>query len=487
MPINFLIQSTFFKQIMETQAGPNLFERFNQWITESIMVKLLSIGFLILILLIPASWIEHLIQERQGRASEVIREISDKWSGNQTLSGPVLKIPFTKIEKLKRWSEGKQIEEISESVHQAYFLPDDYEVVSKVAPEVLHRGIFDVAVYESEVSMQVAFASPDFTGLNIPDDQVHWREAVLLNGISDLRGISEDPVIQWGGKKLVSEPSSDIGLLISQPSYQSGYDGAVVTSDSQKISSGIVAPLGWLSKPEVPLEISIQLSLKGSEGLYFVPTGKSTQVNVSGLWASPSFEGKLLPNERTVNEQEFSATWKVLSFNRPFAQKWINQDQSLSGSEFGVRLLIPADQYQKSIRTAKYGVLIIILAFTVLFLVEITSKIRIHPFQYILIGVALIIYYTLLLSLSEQVGYNSAYGISSVATILLISLYAASFLRKKSIVLLFTTLMTLFYIFIFIIIQAQDFSLLIGSIGLFLIIGLLMYFSRNIKWYDDKA
>jgi len=139
--------------MMEAQTSPNLFERFNQWITESIMIKLLSIGFLILILLIPASWIEHLIQERQDRASEVIREVSDKWSGNQTLSGPVLMIPFTRIEKIKRWSDGKQIEETSESKHNAYFLPEEYELNSKVAPEVLHRGIFDVAVYESDISM----------------------------------------------------------------------------------------------------------------------------------------------------------------------------------------------------------------------------------------------------------------------------------------------------------------------------------------------
>jgi len=473
---------------METQTNPNLFERFNQWTTESIMVKLFSIGFLILILLIPTSWIEKLIQERQGRADEVIKEVSDKWSGNQTLSGPVLMIPFTKIEKIKRLSDGKQIEEVTESIHRAYFLPEDYEVKSKVAPEVLHRGIFDVAVYEAEVIMQAAFALPDFAGWNIPDEQVHWKEAVLLNGITDLRGISENPVIQLGGNKLLSEPSSDIGLMINQPIYsQPEFNGDVVKSELNNLKSGIVAPLGWLSRPELPLDFSIQLSLKGSESLYFIPTGKGTKVSTAGPWTSPSFEGKLLPEDRMVDDQGFSATWKVLSFNRPFAQKWTNNDQSLSGSEFGVRLLIPVDQYQKSMRTAKYGELIIILAFTVLFLVEITSKIRIHPFQYILIGVALIIYYTLLLSLSEQVGYNVAYLLSSLATILLVSLYASSFLRKRSIVILFSALMTFFYGFIFIIIQAQDFSLLIGSIGLFLIIGLLMYFSRNVKWYGEKT
>lgn len=470
------------------ETTPNLFERFNQWITESIMVKLFSIGFLILILLIPASWIESLIRERQGRAQEVINEVSEKWSGDQTLSGPVLMIPFTKIEKTKKWNDGKQIEELKETVHKAYFLPETYTVKSNVKPEVLHRGIFDVAVYESDIAMVASFSSPDFSTWNIPDEQVHWKDAMLINGITDLRGISENPKIQNGSKNLLSEPASDIGLNISQQQYvPTEYDGEIAARPRTNLVSGIVTPLGWTSRADIVADYSIQLSLKGSESLYFVPTGKSTEVSSTGAWPSPSFEGKLLPSDRTVNEEGFSATWKVLSFNRPFSQKWVNEEQSLSGSEFGLRLLIPADQYQKSTRTAKYGVLIIILAFTALFLVEITTKIRIHPFQYILVGVALIIYYTLLLSLSEQVGYNVAYAISSIATILLVSVYAASFLKKKSIIFLFTFLMTCFYAFIFVIIQAQDFSLLIGSIGLFLIVGLLMYFSRNIKWYKERV
>jgi inner membrane protein len=466
---------------------PNLFERFNQWITESIMVKLFSIGFLILILLIPTSWIESLIHERQGRADEVIREVSEKWSGDQTLSGPVLMIPFTKIETIKRWNDSKQTEELRETTHKAYFLPDTYKVKSKVDPEVLHRGIFDVAVYESIIAMEASFVTPDFSTWNIPDEQVHWKEAVLINGITDLRGISENPVIQNGSKKLLSEPASDIGLMIDARTYaQTEYRGEVEEPSRSKLVSGIVTPLGWTARESFNSDFSINLSLKGSQSLYFVPSGKSTEVKAEGAWPSPSFEGKLLPVDRTVNEEGFSASWKVLSFNRPFSQKWLDSEQSLSGSEFGVRLLIPADQYQKSIRTAKYGVLVIILAFTALFLVEITTKIRIHPFQYILIGVALIIYYTLLLALSEQVGYNIAYAISSIATILLVSVYATSFLKRKPIILLFTTLMSGFYVFIYVIIQAEDFSLLIGSIGLFLIIGFLMYFSRNIKWYNDQ-
>lgn len=460
---------------METQPL-NLFERFNQWITESIMVKLFSIGFLTLILLIPASWIEELIQERQSRANEAILEVSDKWSGQQTITGPILMIPFTKFEKARRWSDGKQLEELIESVHQAYFLPEDYQVKSTVSPEVLHRGIFDVAVYKSEISMQATFALPDFSTWDIPDSQVHWKEAVLINGITDLRGISENPAIKTGENHLSSNATSDIGLMLS-PSDE---------SNPRLVQSGVVTTLGWKTNADAVSDFSIQLSLKGSERLYFLPTGKSTVIQLEGQWPSPSFEGKFLPESRTVHESGFTATWKVLAFNRPFAPYWIDKEQSLAGSEFGVRLLIPADQYQKSTRTAKYGQLIILLAFTVLFLLEVTTKIRIHPFQYILIGAALIIYYTLLLSISEQVGYNTAYTIASIATTVLVTLYASSFLKRKSILALFSGLMVCFYLFIFIIIQAEDFSLLIGSIGLFMIIGLLMYFSRNINWYGTR-
>jgi inner membrane protein len=188
-----------------------------------------------------------------------------------------------------------------------------------------------------------------------------------------------------------------------------------------------------------------------------------------------------------VSDSSFKATWKVLHYNRPFAQQWNNENMELAGSEFGVNLIIPADQYQKSMRTSKYGQLIIILTFVALFLVEIINKIRIHPFQYILIGCALIIYYTLLLSFSEQLGFNAAYWIATIATVTLISLYAISFLKKFRLVILLTGVMMIFYTFIFVIILQQDLSLLLGSVGLFIIIASLMYFSRKITWYKEAS
>jgi inner membrane protein len=253
------------------------------------------------------------------------------------------------------------------------------------------------------------------------------------------------------------------------------------------LDNGISAKLGWQNAESFSGNVAVTLNLKGSRRLDFIPTGKTTAVKLTGTWNNPSFDGEFLPDNREVTENGFTASWKILHFNRPFAQQWTQQDQELSGADFGVKLLIPVDQYQKSIRTAKYGILIILLTFMALFLVEITQKVRIHPFQYILIGAALIIYYTLLLSFSEHVGYNLAYIISSLATVGLITAYSTTFFTQPRLVALFSALLMLFYVFIYVIILQQDYSLLLGSVGLFLIIGTLMYFSRNVRWYNEGS
>jgi len=470
---------------MEPIKSTNLLDRFNQWLKESITVKLVSIGFLILILLIPAAWIENMIEERQHRAESVIAEVSNKWSGNQTLSGPILVVPYKHRETIKI---DKDQVEIKESTRKAFFLPETLDINGTVNPEKLHRGIFDAVVYESSLQMKAVFNKPDFKRLEIAEDLILWSEAHLIIAISDLRGISKNPpVITAGNKNLSSEPAQNIGVSTNKFERATQIRTYDDPAYSTKSATGIVAPLNWNSEEDFAAPCEIAFNLKGSSQLSFVPSGKTTAVKLSGPWADPSFDGEFLPATREVTETDFTATWNILHFNRPFSQQWKDSHQELVGSEFGLKLLIPVDQYQKSIRTAKYGILIIVLTFVALFLVEITQKIRIHPFQYILIGAALIIYYTLLLSFSEQVGYNVAYWISTGATVLLIAAYSTSFLRDRKLSLLFTTLLVIFYTFIFIIILQQDFSLLIGSVGLFLIVATLMYFSRKVDWYKDSA
>ena len=469
---------------METNETPlNIFERLNRWIQESITVKLMSIGFLVLILLIPSSWIQDLMHERQSRAEEVMQEVSSKWSGSQTLSGPVLVIPFKARKKIDRGKEGIEILEYTEKY---FLLPETLDINGNVDPTVLHRGIFDAAVYTSSLNIKANFSKPDFASLEIPNEMVLWKDAYMIFSITDLRGISENPGFAVGGEAKLTEPSSDLGISVRKyiseinPPYSQGTNEV-----SDFSSNGIIAKLGWLSEQDFAGNTSIKIKLKGSNRLSFNPTGKTTTVQLKGPWDNPSFDGEFLPENRTVTEGAFLANWKILHFNRPFAQQWTGGEVKLSGSEFRVKLIIPVDQYQKSIRTSKYGQLIIILTFVALFLVEITRKIRIHPFQYILIGAALIIYYTLLISFSEQVGYNFAYWIATVSTVGLISFYSFSFLQSRQLVALFTSLLIIFYSFIFIIVLQQDFSLLLGSIGLFLVVGSLMYFARKVKWYHE--
>jgi inner membrane protein len=443
----------------------SLLDRFNNWVKESIIVKLMSIGFLMLILLIPSNWVESLIQERQSRADEVVQEVSSKWATSQVVNGPVLRIPYKKISQVKEWTAaGTAYTRTIETVQTAYFLPEELTIDGNIVPEIRHRGIFDVVVYKSNINFKATFGNVVFNKWNIPDEQVLWDDAALVVGIQDMQGIYENPKITSGSKSFDIESSSDIGV---------------------DESTGIVIPFDWKSREDILKEFNVDLALKGSEGLYFIPTGKSTSVSLASVWPSPSFDGKMLPITSDITETGFKAKWSVLSFNRAIADEWTDNEQSMKGTEFGVKLLIPADQYQKSMRTAKYDALIILLAFTALFLVEITRKVRIHPFQYILVGVALIVYYTLLLSISEHMGYNTAYAIASTATVLLLSLYSITFLKAKPLVVLFSVVMSIFYVFIFVIIQAQDYSLLIGSIGLFLITAIVMYFSRNIRWYSE--
>lgn len=439
------------------------------FLQESMTVKLILIGMLVLVLLIPATWISFLIEERQERAEGVVDEISAKWSGDQTLTGPILAIPYSYTETVRN---NFGLENTDTKSAHAFFLPEKLQVDGNVEPQVRRRGIFDAVVYTSTVKVNATFKTPDFAALDIPEENVDWNNSRLIFGITDLRGLSSTPEVRTGTQTLDTEPSADI--------YERSHANAAPVS-------GVIARTGWSSASDFNGTVAFGLKLKGSQTLNFIPAGKETSISLQGPWGSPSFDGAFLPEEHVITEDSFTAKWNILHFNRPFPQQWTGNEKVLSGSEFGVNLLVPVDQYQKSARTSKYAVLIIVLTFVSLFLVEITLKIRVHPFQYTLIGAALIVYYTLLLSISEQLGFNAAYWIATLATVTLVSLYARSFLRKPQHVILFSLMLTVFYAFIFVIIFQQDLSLLIGSVGLFIVVGLLMYFSRRIVWYKEAV
>jgi inner membrane protein len=468
-----------------TSEQLSLFERFNAWMEHSIMIKLLSIGFLTIILLIPSSWINSLIQERYSRSTQVFNEISAKWSGPQTLTGPILTIPY----KHSYLVQGENKTERIEEKREAFFLPHVLHYDANVTPSIRHRGMFDAVVYITELNLTSTFSTPDFNKLGIDPENVIWEEARITFGITDLRGISESPTVTLGNDSFLAEQVSNIGVLIQPQEVKASEElypplSTGISNTSLK-STGVEIKPGWKNALEFKGDVTMKLNLKGSKTLNFIPVGKTTTVSLQGDWNNPSYTGEFLPVHEVATENSFEAQWKILDFNRPFQQQWLEKNEVLENASFGVTLLVPVEQYQKSIRTAKYGMLIVLLTFISLLLTEIIQRIKIHPFQYILIGSALIIYYTLLLSLAEHIGFNWAYCITSISTIILIGLYSLSFTRNRKVSLGLSGLLTIFYTFIFIIVLQQDYSLLIGSIGLFITIGVLMYTSRRINWYQS--
>lgn len=237
------------------------------------------------------------------------------------------------------------------------------------------------------------------------------------------------------------------------------------------------------------LPYEMKIKLKGSQSIYFTPLGKTTKVNLKANWNTPSFDGNYLPEKREITEKDFSAQWQVLNLNRNYPQVLVNYQNAsikdIQNSNFGVNLKMPVEQYQQSMRSTKYAILIILLTFTVIFFTEIMEKTRIHALQYLLVGLALCLFYSLLLSMSEHIGFNMAYLVASVLTITLVGGYMLGIIKRKKPAFIMVGLLSVLYIYVFILIQLETFALLAGSLGLFVILAMVMYFSKKIDWFNE--
>lgn len=427
----------------------------------SIFFKISLIVIIALLLLIPTSMIESLIHEREITQRIAIREVSSKWGGEQTLSGPIVTIPYYRyVKQFSRKDSTTKIVQLKEHIH---FLPNELNIEGEIFPEKRYRGIYEIVVYNSKINISGVFNNIRFKDLDIPRKNILFDKAFISIGINDLRGIEKQIDLNWNSDVLSFNPGT-------------------VTNDI--LETGINARIPVEMSDSVSYKFDFDLDLKGSQMLYFVPVGKITNVKINSTWNNPSFNGSFLPDSRIISDTSFSANWNILHLNRNFPQKWIGDTHNISYASFGVDLLLPVDNYQKSIRSIKYAILFIALTFMVFFFVEILNKKFIHPVQYILVGIALIVFYSLLLSLSEHMKYNIAFIVSALATLLLISGYVKAILKSTNLTMLISGILFILYSFIFVIIQLQDYALLIGSIGLFIILGLVMYFSRKIDWYN---
>jgi inner membrane protein len=444
------------------------------WSKSKVLVKGLIIAFLVLLLIIPTLYVQHLIEEREQRQKEAVTEVSNKWAGRQVVTGPMLVLPYwqtdtdTTVRKIR-------------SKHFAYFLPDELSVNATIIPKEKYRGIYKVMLYNSKVNMSGSFKQIDLKKLNILPEDVIWNESFLKFNITDVKGLNEELVLQWKNQPLNLSPQS-----FEDRSGTNGLTAALLLNNIDDLKNS---------------SFSSRFDLNGSEQLLFTPVGKSTSVTVQSIWPHPSFTGDILPQNSQVKDSGFSANWKSMAHKRSFPQQWkddayrlgrisrnssatevVDNDSYLTNAAFGADLFVPVNGYQKTMRSIKYSVLCILLTFSAFFLIETTNKRSVHPFQYGLIGLALVLFYILLLSFSEYIGFTTSYVIASIATIGLIAWFAKSILFSGRLSGILSLVLVLMYSYVFTILQLQDYSLLFGSIGLFITLSIIMYFSRKIQW-----
>lgn len=435
--------------------------------------KMAGVTLLILLLLIPLSMIRSVLQERLGRRNEAVAEITSNWGREQTIIGPVLVVPYRY--SFKSWKEqpvaGGKIEKVQvmeTAVANAYFLPLTLTIDGNLSPTRLQRGIYQTVVYTGKFALSGQFSRPDFASLRIEEQNVLWDEALVTFAISDLRGVKETLRLQWGASQLPLLPGSKV----------------------QGFSSGFFTKVSGLGQSEGPLPWQLDLTLNGSSGISFTPVGARNEANLSSSWPDPSFRGAFLPAERKVTNDGFAATWQTSYYGRDYGQQWTDQGASagldptsVANSLFGVSLLAGIDSYRNVERAIKYGMLFLVLVFTAFFLFEVLSSLRIHPLQYALVGAALCLFYLGLLSLGEFIRFGLAYLTAAALTTLLICFYSVKVLQSGKRTFIIAGLLAAIYGFLYIALQLQDYSLLFGTVGLFTMLAIVIYFTRNIDWY----
>ena len=425
------------------------FVKSNIWTGARLLIKAGLIVTQLLLLLIPAYYIKQLVLERQDLEQEAVQEITSHWAGDQTMTGPVLVLPFTDS------SGGAQ------KSHKIYVLPDSLTINGEVLPQNRHRGLYEVMLYETSVQLTASFSEPALASLDLDPALIDWSDARLLFDLADGRGWLEESTLRWNGVSTSLRPSSP-----GQYDIPSDFEVPVTLTGP---GSG---------------QFSGNFRLRGSGKMLFSGIAQSNRISLQSTWKDPSFQGEQLP-QYSLSEKGFRADWRLLSQHRIYPRIWKDQAYTLHSDAVGVSLFIPVNTYQQVLRSVKYAALVILLTFVAFFLIETISRQRIHALHYGLVGAALIIFYSLLLSLSEHLSFWVSYLIASVATVLLIGWFTKRLLLSTRWAAVMAASLSLLYGYLFTLLQLEDYSLLLGSIGLFVMLAITMGVGSRL-WRTEK-
>lgn len=424
--------------------------------------KLIVLGILVAISWAATMFVWGVIEDRASRQETASQEISEQWSRPQVIAGPVITVP---VEKTTITTTGERVVNTTTLT----LLPQTLTYESNIETQLLTRGVYETPVYTTIVKGAGSFDLSDITLATSPDTRIVWDKAIVSINVSDTRGITSMFDFTLLNNTYPLLPSSDFSTLDS-----SGVHTNVKLDPNQ---------------PNYPF--SFTLPLKGSREISFLPLGENTSVVVTSDWNAPSFTGEFLPEERTITESGFTATWKIPAYGKNIPQYWLDNaspitSELLLSKSFGVGLYQEVDFYTMIDRSIKYSILFISLTFLTFFMYEVLAGLKIHPLQYLLVGLAVALFYLLLLSFAEIIGFLAAYLVAAVATTVLITGYCFSILKAKKRALSIGTLLTALYSYLYILLQMDQYSLLFGSVLLFGVLATVMYISKDVDWYSTK-
>lgn len=430
---------------------------------KKLAIKMIVMAVIILLMFIPKALIESSISEREQTAREAMSDIFSKMGGQQLVTGPYLNFGCVQREKVK--TEDKY--EVVEYANTMTLLPDFMNVSGDMKSSLRHRSIYEVMTYEVPLEINGSFVlSEDDEAQLSKQGATGWVKVCF--DISDLKGVSGEVRLKLGDKEYCLVP-----------------DGYGLCSGVKRLSAQVDQAIFEQGKE---VKFSMKLSLKGSESLQFVPVGKSTVVRLKSDCDTPSFCGDILPANPAVTDSGFDRTWQTSYMNRSYPQLFEEGSfkSEISDSSFGVNLLVPVGHYQKTMRCVKYCMLFIVLTFAVFFFIEMIQRKNVHPIQYLLVGLALTLFYSLLLSFSEHIGFTPAYVVAGGMTIAMLTLYTSAVLKIKKTAFCIGGMLAVLYLYIFVLIQMETYAMLAGSLGLFVILGIIMYFSQKINWSKSE-
>ena len=428
--------------------------------SRSMGLKLLLVCVLALLMTIPALFVNSIVEDRTKRAADVIQEISGRAGGQQTFLGPSLSIPYS-VPPLYKGAL---------PTHGLYVVfPTKAEAAVKVHTQERNRSLFKVPVYEAELKFDAAFDLTNSPSALPAGAELDWTQAGIVIGVSDARGALVDGTLTANGKTSTFVPAENVGD--ENASLRLTYFGVKVPE---------------LAKPNATFNVDANLRFSGAQRLAVLAYGKSTHFTAEGDWPSPGFDGGFLPTKRTVSGQGFTGEWSV-----PFIARGIPAEgtstavSALEHTAMGISFVEVADPYQSVSRSLKYVLLFIGLLFLSYFVFEVTAGKRVHPAQYVLVGIAHMIFYLLLLSLAERIGFDWGFLVGGGATVALLSANAGWIFASRVQGLRALFVFSLLYFFIYLLLRLEDNALLVGAVASFIAVAAVMYFTRNIDWYSS--